>query len=130
MASRLLLSNAFRAARPSLARQAIRPLATAATQISGTRITSLKNGLTVATESNPSAQTATVGVFIDAGSRAENAKNNGAAHFLEHMAFKVNRRIYIGFGFPNGLKTFRRIARVRNMLNTALGSRTGFVDRS
>jgi predicted Zn-dependent peptidase len=45
--------------------------------------------LTVATEANPSAQTATVGVFIDAGSRAENAKNNGAAHFLEHMAFKV-----------------------------------------
>ncbi|KAF9991372.1 hypothetical protein BGZ65_000742, partial [Modicella reniformis] len=41
-----------------------------------------------ATESNPSAQTATVGVFIDAGSRAENVKNNGAAHFLEHMAFK------------------------------------------
>jgi predicted Zn-dependent peptidase len=47
--------------------------------------------LTVATESNPSAQTATVGVFIDAGSRAETAKNNGAAHFLEHMAFKVKQ---------------------------------------
>jgi hypothetical protein len=46
--------------------------------------------LTIATESNPSVQTATVGVFIDAGSRAENAKNNGAAHFLEHMAFKVH----------------------------------------
>ncbi|KAF9899655.1 hypothetical protein BX616_002904, partial [Lobosporangium transversale] len=87
MASRLLLSNAFSLGRPSLARQAIRPLATAATQF-GTRITSLKNGLTVATESNPSAQTATVGVFIDAGSRAETAANNGAAHFLEHMAFK------------------------------------------
>ncbi|KAG0375545.1 hypothetical protein BGX24_008954 [Mortierella sp. AD032] len=85
-----LLSNAFKAGRFNLARQAVRPLATvAATHIaSSTRITSLKNGLTVATESNPSAQTATVGVFIDAGSRAENAKNNGAAHFLEHMAFK------------------------------------------
>lgn len=33
-------------------------------------------------------ETATVGVWIDAGSRYENAKNNGAAHFLEHMAFK------------------------------------------
>ncbi|KAF9433387.1 hypothetical protein BGZ76_009532 [Entomortierella beljakovae] len=84
-----LLSNAFKAGRFNLARQAVRPLATAAaSHISGTRITSLKNGLTIATESNPSAQTATVGVFIDAGSRAENAKNNGAAHFLEHMAFK------------------------------------------
>jgi processing peptidase subunit beta len=34
-----------------------------------------------------------VGVWIDAGSRYETASNNGAAHFLEHMAFKgtVNR---------------------------------------
>jgi processing peptidase subunit beta len=29
-----------------------------------------------------------VGVWIDAGSRYETDKNNGAAHFLEHMAFK------------------------------------------
>lgn len=33
-------------------------------------------------------ETAAVGVWIDAGSRYENEKNNGAAHFLEHMAFK------------------------------------------
>lgn len=33
-------------------------------------------------------ETAAVGVWIDAGSRYETAKNNGAAHFLEHMAFK------------------------------------------
>ena len=33
--------------------------------------TTLPNGLTVATESHPHAQTATVGVWIDAGSRAE-----------------------------------------------------------
>lgn len=48
----------------------------------------LPNGLTVATESNPSAQTATVGAWIDAGSRSECARTNGTAHFLEHMAFK------------------------------------------
>lgn len=29
-----------------------------------------------------------MGVWIDAGSRYETAQNNGAAHFLEHMAFK------------------------------------------
>ena len=29
-----------------------------------------------------------MGVWIDAGSRYENAANNGTAHFLEHMAFK------------------------------------------
>jgi processing peptidase subunit beta len=34
------------------------------------------------------AKTATVGVWIDAGSRYETQHNNGAAHFLEHMAFK------------------------------------------
>lgn len=34
------------------------------------------------------AATATVGLWIDAGSRYESDKNNGVAHFLEHMAFK------------------------------------------
>lgn len=33
-------------------------------------------------------ETATVGVWIDTGSRYENEKNNGVAHFLEHMFFK------------------------------------------
>ena len=42
----------------------------------------------VATESTPFAETATIGVWIDAGSRYETASNNGTAHFLEHMAFK------------------------------------------
>jgi hypothetical protein len=37
-------------------------------------------------------ETATVGVYIDAGSRYETEANNGAAHFLEHMNFKVCRR--------------------------------------
>merc|ERR1719450_302593 len=32
--------------------------------------------------------TATVGLFIDTGSRFENDSTNGVAHFLEHMAFK------------------------------------------
>lgn len=53
-----------------------------------TQTTTLSNGLTVATESNPAAQTATVGAWIDAGSRAETDRTNGTAHFLEHMAFK------------------------------------------
>ena len=53
-----------------------------------TQITTLPNGLTVASESSPYASTATVGVWIDAGSRAETDKTSGTAHFLEHMAFK------------------------------------------
>ncbi|OZJ02824.1 hypothetical protein BZG36_04345 [Bifiguratus adelaidae] len=51
-----------------------------------------KRPLSISEETNPTAQTATVGVWIDAGSRAENAKNNGSAHFLEHMAFKGTKK--------------------------------------
>lgn len=53
-----------------------------------TKVTTLPNGLRVATESNLAAKTATVGVWIDAGSRFETDENNGVAHFLEHMIFK------------------------------------------
>ncbi|KAI4339672.1 hypothetical protein MLD38_024587 [Melastoma candidum] len=53
-----------------------------------TRVTTLPNGLRVATESNLAAHTATVGVWIDAGSRFETEETNGTAHFLEHMIFK------------------------------------------
>ncbi|CAN6574664.1 unnamed protein product [Malus baccata var. baccata] len=53
-----------------------------------TRVTTLPNGLRVATESNLASKTATVGVWIDAGSRFENDETNGTAHFLEHMIFK------------------------------------------
>ncbi|KAL5725845.1 mitochondrial processing peptidase [Ranunculus cassubicifolius] len=53
-----------------------------------TRVTTLGNGLRVATETNLAAKTATVGVWIDAGSRYENDETNGTAHFLEHMIFK------------------------------------------
>ncbi|KAI8977468.1 Metalloenzyme, LuxS/M16 peptidase-like protein [Mycotypha africana] len=65
-----------------------RTFATTTSLLPTLRKTILPNGFTVATEENPASQTATVGVWIDAGSRAENEKNNGAAHFLEHMAFK------------------------------------------
>ncbi|KAF5362906.1 hypothetical protein D9758_007134 [Tetrapyrgos nigripes] len=73
--------------------RALRSFATA-TNLPGpfTEISTLSNGLTVATEHQPHAQTATVGVWIDAGSRAETDKTNGTAHFLEHMAFKGTGR--------------------------------------
>ncbi|KAA8911764.1 Metalloenzyme, LuxS/M16 peptidase-like protein [Sphaerosporella brunnea] len=65
-----------------------RSLATPTGIFNTTKSTTLKNGLTIATEHSPYAQTATVGVFIDAGSRAETDASNGTAHFLEHLAFK------------------------------------------
>jgi len=52
-----------------------------------TEITKLTNGLRVASETS-NLKTATIGVFIDAGSSFETKQNNGTAHFLEHLAFK------------------------------------------
>ncbi|KAL3526569.1 hypothetical protein ACH5RR_011225 [Cinchona calisaya] len=57
-----------------------------------TRVTTLPNGLRIATESNLACPTATVGVWIDAGSRFESDDTNGTAHFLEHMIFKGTER--------------------------------------
>ncbi len=52
------------------------------------QVTTLPNGLRIATETIPFAETATVGVWLDAGSRYETEETNGTAHFLEHMIFK------------------------------------------
>ena len=52
------------------------------------QITTLPNGLRVATESIPFAETTTIGVWINSGSRFETDANNGVAHFLEHILFK------------------------------------------
>ncbi|KAL4550904.1 hypothetical protein Ndes2526B_g08997 [Nannochloris sp. 'desiccata'] len=60
----------------------------AVAQLPETKVTRLPNGLRVITETVPHASTATVGVWIDAGSRYESDTTNGTAHFLEHMAFK------------------------------------------
>ncbi|KAI8534077.1 hypothetical protein RHMOL_Rhmol10G0060700 [Rhododendron molle] len=57
-----------------------------------TRITILPSGLRIATESDLASKTATVGVWIDAGSRFETDQTNGTAHFLEHMIFKGTER--------------------------------------
>eukprot|EP00658_Telonema_sp_P-2_P008020 TRINITY_DN129_c0_g1_i2.p1 TRINITY_DN129_c0_g1~~TRINITY_DN129_c0_g1_i2.p1 ORF type:complete len:465 (+),score=144.43 TRINITY_DN129_c0_g1_i2:229-1623(+) len=57
-----------------------------------TSISTLDNGLRVASETT-AGETATIGVWIDAGSSFETDADNGSAHFLEHMAFKgTNKR--------------------------------------
>jgi len=52
-----------------------------------TNTTVLENGLRVCSEDS-GIPTCTVGLWMDVGSRYENDRNNGVAHFLEHMAFK------------------------------------------
>jgi hypothetical protein len=57
--------------------------------LSGVRLreTKLDNGFRIASEDS-GGDTATVGIWIDAGSACETSETNGVAHFLEHMAFK------------------------------------------
>eukprot|EP00298_Acanthocystis_sp_HF-20_P003578 c13930_g1_i1.p1 GENE.c13930_g1_i1~~c13930_g1_i1.p1 ORF type:complete len:510 (+),score=205.28 c13930_g1_i1:40-1530(+) len=52
-----------------------------------TKVTTLKNNIRVASQAQHG-DVATIGIWVNAGSRYENAENNGTAHFLEHMAFK------------------------------------------
>ncbi|GJD50648.1 putative zinc protease [Methylobacterium crusticola] len=52
------------------------------------KITRLANGLTVATEAMPGLATATLGVWVGAGSRHERPEEHGLSHLIEHMAFK------------------------------------------
>jgi hypothetical protein len=54
-----------------------------------TRITTLRNGVRVATEETYGQATA-MGVFIDAGSRNETFETNGTTHVLQRMGFKVH----------------------------------------
>ena len=54
----------------------------------GLTVSRLDNGLTVATETIPGVATATLGVWVGAGSRHERADEHGLSHLIEHMAFK------------------------------------------
>ncbi len=54
--------------------------------------TVLGNGVTVVTEQVPHLRSATIGVWSEAGSRAETPRDNGIAHFIEHMLFKGTAR--------------------------------------
>lgn len=54
--------------------------------------TLLDNGLTIVTERMEHLETVSFGAYVATGSRFEEASHNGAAHFLEHMAFKGTKR--------------------------------------
>ncbi len=60
--------------------------------IDNVEITTLANGLRVVSEDMPRLQTASLGVWVDVGTRYEPAEVNGVAHMLEHMAFKGTER--------------------------------------
>jgi predicted Zn-dependent peptidase len=55
-------------------------------------ISRLSNGLHVVTHHMPHLETVALGVWVKAGARDEEPRENGIAHFLEHMAFKGTSR--------------------------------------
>ncbi|MCV7222425.1 M16 family metallopeptidase [Mycolicibacterium elephantis] len=59
-----------------------------ARHLSTVRRTLLPGGLRVVTEYLPSVHSASIGVWVDVGSRDEGPTVAGAAHFLEHLLFK------------------------------------------
>ena len=56
------------------------------------RLHILPNGFRIVTETMPGLQSASIGLWVEAGGRHETPAQNGIAHFLEHMAFKGTRR--------------------------------------
>jgi predicted Zn-dependent peptidase len=52
------------------------------------RLTTLSSGLRVVTDASGDLRTASLGVFVAAGSRHEGEGEHGLSHLLEHMAFK------------------------------------------
>lgn len=48
----------------------------------------LSNGVRIVYENIPYVRSASVGVWVNVGTRDEKANENGASHFIEHMVFK------------------------------------------
>jgi predicted Zn-dependent peptidase len=55
-------------------------------------VTRLPSGLVVVTDAMPHLESASLGVWVGAGSRDERSDEHGISHLLEHMAFKGTTR--------------------------------------
>ena len=55
-------------------------------------ILTLPNGVRIVTSPMANYRSAALGIWVGAGSRQESAEENGATHFIEHMAFKGTGR--------------------------------------
>src|SRR5215469_3706719 len=55
-------------------------------------VSRLSSGLRIVTDAMPHLQTASLGVWVGAGSRNERTDEHGISHLLEHMAFKGTAR--------------------------------------
>jgi len=81
----------------------------------------LANGLTVVTVEMPHIHTMEVSMFVRAGLRFENEKNNGISHFLEHMMFRGNRK------YPNSISLNMEFEKIgRDLRASTLGEYTQY----
>ena len=81
---------------------------------SSVRKTTLDNGIRVLTEPIPQFSSATIGIWVENGSRFESPRQNGISHFLEHMLFKGTER-----------RTAREVAEEIESLGGSLNAFTG-----
>ena len=63
----------------------------------------LKNGMRIILAPQKDSLSTTVQVFVSAGSKYENKKNNGISHFLEHMCFKGTKKRPTAFDIASEL---------------------------
>jgi predicted Zn-dependent peptidase len=80
-------------------------------------VTKLKSGIHVVTDAMAHLESASLGVWVNAGSRDERREENGISHFLEHMAFKGTRR-------RSARQIAEEIEAVGGDLNAATGAET------
>lgn len=81
------------------------------------RLTRLDNGVRILTETVPGMRSASLGIWVQTGSRHEHDAEAGTSHFLEHLVFKGTER-----------RTAREIAQtiedVGGVLNASTGKET------
>ncbi|KAF9283540.1 Mitochondrial-processing peptidase subunit alpha [Mortierella alpina] len=74
----------------SLKKPASQPLASSTNSSLASRVTKLPNGVRIATEDSQG-HFASLGVYVDAGSRYEDDSTRGVSHILDRLAFKSTR---------------------------------------
>ncbi len=88
-----------------------------------TELTKLPSGLTIVTDTMSHLRTASLGIWVGAGTRFEESVENGISHLLEHMAFKGTRR-------RSALMIAEEIENVGGDLNASTGlESTGYYAR-
>ena len=83
--------------------------------------TTLSNGLRVITAPMSAMESATVQILIGSGSRDEDVKKQGLAHFLEHMVFKGTKK------YPTSAVISAAVDGIGGEINASTGKeRTGY----